>query len=151
MDHQRVAWDLIGIWYSHPKRERKLLDALRRMPRVDALLVVVRMVDDMDDISRKSFLSLLDDIAARRPDTISSIDCPHDRTLFIKSSTGGSPHRSEHVTVCAACGLFRVSAEDDGVRIVTTFDLPTWPLVEAAGRYAWHLEEEGKNGRVKES
>jgi hypothetical protein len=73
---------------------------------------------------------------------ISPCDCKHEHTLFIQSSDGGPPMIREHVSLCRDCGQFRVSAQREGVTIVTTFTLPTWELVRAAGQYARLLETE---------
>lgn len=82
------------------------------------------------------------------PDPVSPIDCKHDRILFVCSSSGGPPSKSHHVSVCADCGQFRVSASnttkagDESVRTVVTFDLATDEAVRAAGQYARYLKRE---------
>lgn len=75
---------------------------------------------------------------------ISPIDCKHERTAFVSSMSGSPPPVREEISVCRDCGRFRVMAQQDGVTIVTTFELATWGQVDAAAQYARLLDADDK-------
>lgn len=58
--------------------------------------------------------------------------CEHRNRSLIRSYRGTG--RMEHVTLCRDCGRFDVTIEKDGVRVSTSFDLPSNESLIAASR-----------------
>lgn len=81
---------------------------------------------------------------SRRETTVSPADCKHVVRLFVESHRSSPPPESHLVTVCRDCGTFFVTGRKEGISFAVAFDLPTWELVVAASRYAWHLEKGGE-------
>jgi hypothetical protein len=68
VDHQQIAWDLIGEWYTNRRRVRAVFGKLASLNRWDMALVVARIKESIDHVGWKGIEARIEERADAETD-----------------------------------------------------------------------------------